>query len=226
MNKRWMGVLVGWAVPALLGAGCASTQQVYRTSAEAIQSARQSAAQSVAASGAVGVSVNVVGGQPDAERLGPAMAQSIADDVTAAGRPAQMLARGEQASAYLLTCTVSDAGVRQTHRWPDRLTYELTGECTFSHGTQQLWQGAVAQRYNEEIVVNTMSRLPKVYEAAWLRECWLPWRRMVAWRTVHAMERQEANAATPAAAGPAGAGASSPAGESSGATASAGAFTK
>ena len=98
---------------------------------------------------------------------------------------------------YTLSCTLQHADVVRTRRVADALTYQLAAQCTLTQGTETIWQDTMTQRYDETVFVNTMSRLPPSYEAPWTRECFLPWRTRVVWRTAHAIQRRAALAASP-----------------------------
>lgn len=184
------------AVAAVAGAGCATTGTIHRPSAEVVRSLPRPAPAAMPAA-TIAVTVREPSGEAAASPLADAIAGSLADALAAEGyaAPAQ-----EAQADYALACALQEAGVARTRRIGEALAYRITAECALAGGGATLWQDHFSQRYDERVFVNTMSKLPAAYDAAWLRECLLPWRRLLVWRTTRAIRRRrEKSAARPSA---------------------------
>ena len=203
MKRDLMTCAVWCAGAALLTSGCVSSQWVYRATGGAVRSATPPAPASAAATEqpAIAVRVTVVGvpgeATADREALAQGLAQSLADGLQADGYAATVASEDSTGAAYALACDVQEAGVERFRHGGTSLAYRLAGDCTFARGESILWKDAVHQQYDEEIFFNTMTKLSVPYEARWVRECLLPWRRWIVWRTTHTLHlRQPAGGTT------------------------------
>lgn len=196
MSDHAVRCAIGGALLLMAAGGCASAQWVYRATGTAAQSVQQpsaSAAPAAAAPTALTVQVTdasapgAAGGE--AASLSDGVAHALADALQAEGYAATV-ASASPGGGYALACTIQHAGVQHTRRFSDALSYVMSAECSLAQGAEALWSDVVTQRYDEHVFVNTMSKLPAGYEARWARECFLPWRRLVVWRTAHALRRE------------------------------------
>jgi len=94
-------------------------------------------------------------------------------------REAHILAARQEAEAapnpMFLACDVPALRYIERPRYPRSIRYEAQLHCALTDASQAVrWERTLDQRYDELVIFNTMTKLPKKYEMTLYRECVVP----------------------------------------------------